>query len=234
MSMYAPEVSSTSSHARGPRPLSITCVKPSCACVSKPRIELLELLARSVLDVAVERVAVRVDADGQRAEVLDTELPEALRHQLLPGDLLDLLDLGGLERRRAADDCEVDHPEPLHRLDRLVGEAALAADRAHAVLLAKWLGEAHHAGRRRRTDTDFLVLAGAELAHAGRGVQEERTREIHRRLDALVEDAHLRAVANADDVTLDDHLVAGVKLADLSRIGDRERDFVRRHHASRS
>src|SRR5438477_9012122 len=163
MSMYAPEVSSTSSHARGPRPLSITCVKPSCACVSKPRIELLELLARSVLDVAVERVAVRVDADGQRAEVLDTELPEALRHQLLPRHLLDLLDLGGLERRRAADDCEVDHPEPLHRLDRLVREAALAADRADAVLRAERLGEAHHPRARRRADADLLVFAAVQL-----------------------------------------------------------------------
>src|SRR5438046_8457697 len=162
MSMYAPEVSSTSSHARGPRPLSITCVKPPCVCVSKPRIELLELLARGVLNVAIERVAVRVDADGQRAEVLDAELPEALGHQLLPGDLLDLLDLRRLERRRAADDREVHHPETLHRLDRLVGEAALAADRPHAVLLAERLGEAHHARGGRRADADLLVLAGAD------------------------------------------------------------------------
>ena len=50
------------------------------------------------------------------------------------GDLLDLLDLRRLERGSAADDREVDHPELVHRLDRLVGEAALAADRAHAVL----------------------------------------------------------------------------------------------------
>src|SRR5438876_4270722 len=207
MSMYAPEVSSTSSHARGPRPLSITCVKPSCACVSKPRIELLELLARGVLDVAVERVAVRVDADGQRAEVLDTELPEALRHQLLPGDLLDLLDLGRLERRCPADDCEVDHPMLAHRLDRLVREAALAADRAHTVLRAERLGEAHHAGARGGADADRLVLV-ADLANAGRGVEQERALQVHGGLDALVEDPDLGPVADADYVALDDHLVA--------------------------
>src|SRR2546421_1831915 len=173
MSMYAPEVSSTSSHARGPRPLSITWVKPACPCVSKPRIELLELLAGCVLHVAVERVPVRVDADGQRAEILDAKLPEALGHQLLPGDLLDLLDLRRLERRRAADDREVDHPEPLHRLDRLVGEAALSADRAHAVLRAERLGEAHHPGARRRADADLLVAAVVGLAPApGRGEEE--------------------------------------------------------------
>src|SRR5207237_1645220 len=137
-----------------------------------------------------------------------------------PSDLLDLLDLRRLERRRAADDREVDHPEPLHRLDRLVWEAALAADRAHAVLRAERLGEAHHACGSGGADADLLVLAGAEFAHAGRRVEEERAREVHRRLDALVEDADLRAVADPDDVTLDGHLVARAQLQDLRRIGD--------------
>src|SRR3954447_11713695 len=131
-------------------------------------IELLELFLRGGLDVVVERVAVRVDADRERPEVLDAELPQALGHQLLPGDLLDLLDLGRLERRGPADDREVDHPEPLHRVDRLVREAALAADRAHAVLRAERLGEAHHARARRRADAELLVLALADLAHVRR------------------------------------------------------------------
>src|SRR5215210_1213529 len=101
MSMNSPLVSSTSSHARGPRPLSITCVRPPSRCSSRnsePGIELLQLLLRRGLDVVVERVPVRVDADGERAEVLHPEAPEALGHQLLPGDLLDLLDLRRLER----------------------------------------------------------------------------------------------------------------------------------------
>src|SRR5919199_3060949 len=106
-----------------------------------------------------------VDADGERAEIPDAEAPEALRHQLLPGDLLDLLDLGRLEGRRAADDREVDHPEPPHRLDRLVGEAALAADRAHAVALAERLREPDHPCARRGPDAEGLVPARPELAH---------------------------------------------------------------------
>src|SRR5438876_3146558 len=140
MSTYCPAVSNMPSISRRLRPLSMTCVRPSVRGLpgrggrsrnpSKLGIELLQLLVGCGLDVVVERVAVRVDADGERAEVLDAELPQALRHQLLPRDLLDLLDLRGFERSRAADDREVDHSVLAHRVDRLVWEAALAANRA--------------------------------------------------------------------------------------------------------
>src|SRR2546423_4520495 len=190
-----------SSQARGPRPLSMTCVRPRCRprFNSKSGIELLQLGAGAQLHVPVEAVAVRVDAHGQRAEVPDAELPEALGHELLPEHLLDLLDLRRLERGRAADDREVDHPELVHRLDRLVREAALAADGADAVLRSERLREAHHARARRRADADLLVAAVVELADAGRRVEQERAAEVHRRLDALVEDADLRAGSDADD-----------------------------------
>src|SRR5580765_1200634 len=174
--MCSPATSSTSSHARGPRPLSITWVSPWCGVKprSKSLIELLELRLSALLHVVEDRVAVRVDPDGERAEVLHSELPEALGHELFPRDLFDLLDLRRLERGSAADDCEIDHAQSLHRLDRLVRQTALAADRAHAVLRAKTLREAHHARGRRRADADLFVLARPELAHAGCGVQEER------------------------------------------------------------
>src|SRR4051812_5411388 len=173
--MWSPATSSTSSHARGPRPLSITCVSPTCSgrLRLKAGKDLLQFLLGAGLDVAVERVAVRVDADGERAEVLDAELPEALGHEVFPRDLFDLFDLRRLEGRSAADDREVDHPELVHRLDGLVGEAALAADRAHAVLPAERLGEPHHARRRRRADADLLVLALRDLADVRRRVQQE-------------------------------------------------------------
>src|SRR5690242_20061817 len=103
MSMKSPLVSSTSSQARGPRPLSITCVRPPARGArprSKPLIEHLQFLLGPLLHVVEERVAVRVDADGERAEVFNQELPEALGHELLPVDLLDLLDLRRLERSR--------------------------------------------------------------------------------------------------------------------------------------
>src|SRR6266496_1335811 len=179
MSTNWPAVSKSPSTSRMFSPLSITCVSPSvrgfpgrCGRFRKPSLkpgnDSLQSLLRRGLHVVVERVAVRVDADGQRPEVLDAELPEALRHQLLPGDLLDLLDLRGLERGGAADDREVDHPVLAHRLDRVVGEAALAADRAHAVASAERLGEAHHPRARRRADADLFVAALADLAPPGR------------------------------------------------------------------
>src|SRR4051794_5364541 len=245
MSTNWPPVSNMPSMSRRFRPLSMTCVKPSvrglpgrCGRFRNPSLEpckdVLQFLLRCGLNVVVERVAVRVDADGQWTEVLDAELPEALGHELFPGDLLDLLDLRRLERRRSADDCEVDHAVLAHRLDRLVGKAALAADRAHAVLRSERLGETDHARARRRADADLLVLSLGDLANAGRRVQEERAAQIHRRLDALVEDADLRPVADTDDVTLDGHLVAGAQLQDLLRIRDRERHLVRRHQNSLS
>src|SRR5262245_3801755 len=102
MSTKAPPTSNIPSMSRRLRPLSITWVSPSVRGLPeragrsrKPSWKPLEagkdllqsLLGRS-LDVVVERAAVRIDADRERPEVPDAELPEALGHELLPGDLL--------------------------------------------------------------------------------------------------------------------------------------------------
>src|SRR5438128_11025985 len=245
MSTKSPPVSNIPSMSRVLRPLSMTCVSPTWRGLPgragtpshpslKPGIELLQFLRRTSLNVVIERVAVGVDADDQRPEVLDTELPQAFRHQVLPGNLLDLLDLCRLERSRAADDCEVDHAEPVHRLDRVVGESALAADRPDPVLGSESLREADHAGARGRADADLLVATRSELADVRRRVQQEGAGEVHRRLDALVEDPDLRAVADADDVALHGDLVAGAQLQDLGGVRDREGDLVARHQNSLS
>ena len=111
---------------------------------------------------------------------------------------------------------------------------------ADSVLRAERLGEANHARARRRADADLLVLAlafgiGGDLAHVRRGVEQERTAEVHRRLDLLIENPDLRPVSDADDVPLDGHLVARLELQDLGGVGDRERHLVNGHgQASRS
>src|SRR3954463_3533105 len=99
MSTNSPPTSNIPSMSRRLRPLSITCVRPTARGLPgrsgrsrnpslKPGIELLQLLVGPCLHLVVEAGAVGVDADGQRAEVLDAELPEALGHQVLPGHLL--------------------------------------------------------------------------------------------------------------------------------------------------
>src|SRR5262249_32996707 len=240
MSTNCPAVSNMPSMSRRFRPLSMTWVRPSerglpgrCGRSRNPSlkagIELLQLLVGGGLHVVVERVPVGVDADGERPEVLDAGLPQALGHQLRPGALLDLLDLRRLERGGAADDREIDHPVAAHRLDRLVREAPFAADRPYAVLLPERLREPDHAGACRRADADRVVAAVLALADAGRRVEQERAAEAHPPLDALVENADLRAVADTDDVALDDDLVAGAELEDLALVRDREGDLVNGH-----
>src|SRR5262245_11080568 len=211
------------------RPLSMTCVRPVWRGLgaragrsrnpSESSNDLLQSLRGFGLNVAVHRVAVRVDADPERAEVLDAELPEALGHELLPVDLLDLLDLGRLEGCGAADEREVDHAVLLHRLDRLVWEPAFPGDGADAVVAPERLGEAHHAGARRRAHAHRLVLARAELADVRRGVEQEGAFEVERRVDALVEDPDLRAVADPEDVAVDGDQVARVELTDVLLAG---------------
>src|ERR671936_666337 len=161
MSTNCPAVSKRPSMSRRLRPLSMTWVRPSARGFPgrggrsrKPSlesgIELLQLLLGAFLDVVEHGISVAVDSDGERTKVLDAKLPEALGHELLPGDLLDLLDLGRLERGRSTDDREVDHSEAL--------------------------GEADHAGARRRADADLLVSSGSELSYARCGVKQEGAR----------------------------------------------------------
>ena len=84
-----------------------------------------------------------------------------------------------------------------------------------------------------RRDPGLLVLAFGHLAHAWGGVEQEGTREVHGRLDSLVEDAHLRAVADADDVPVDEHRVSRAQLAD-GLLGRGEGDALLGHQASLS
>src|SRR5215211_4580941 len=212
----------------------MTWVRPPFASGrSKSGKDLLQTLRGRFVHVVEHRVSVRVDPDPERPKVLDAEDPEAFGHELLPVDLLDLLDLGRLQGRRAADDREVDHPVLAHRLYRVIREPAFAGDRPHAVVPAEALREPHHAGACRGADAERVVAAVVALADVGRGVKQERAAEIEGRLDALVEDPDVRAVPDPDDVAVDRHEVAGTELADVL-FGSGEGQSVLGHQASRS
>src|SRR5437764_14561785 len=97
MSTNCPAVSKRPSISRRFIPLSMTCVRPSVRGLPgragrsrkpslKAGIELLQLLLSRGLHVVVQRAAVGVDADRQRAEVLYAEFHEDLGLQLISGD----------------------------------------------------------------------------------------------------------------------------------------------------
>ena len=83
--------------------------------------------------------------------------------------------------------------------------------------------------RRARHESATLGERSGDSRSPLAGSDDQDGETSQRRLDSLVEDADLRPVANADDVPLHDHLVAGAQLEDLLRIRDREGDFVDRH-----
>ena len=64
-------------------------------------------------------------------------------------------------------------------------------------------------------------------------MEKQRAAQVHLRALSLVEHPDLRPVADADDVPVDRHGVAGTELADL-RLVDREGEPVVGHQASRS
>ena len=87
----------------------------------------------------------RIHPDQQRAEMPDAKTPQAFRMQIVEIDILDLLDPGGLQRRRAADDRQIGAAEFRERSERVGSHAALADDDAHALALHQRAREPLHA-----------------------------------------------------------------------------------------
>src|SRR5205085_1276193 len=131
-------------------------------------------------------------------------------------DLLDLLDLHRLQRRGAADDRQVDAPVFFHLVDRVLEETGFADHRADAVLLDQAGIEPVHTRGGRGADANLFIFAIGKFFHAGRGVQADGAGQIRRRRDAFVENADLRGVPDAEDVTVD---VDGIFELEVSDVG---------------
>ena len=65
-------------------------------------------VAGGMIDRVVQTSTVAVHRDQQRSEIVNAELPEAFRIEVIEVDVLDRVDPRRLQRRRAADDCEID------------------------------------------------------------------------------------------------------------------------------
>src|SRR5437868_5073955 len=63
--------------------------------------------ARRLIHLHVNAAAMAVHGDDERTEATHAELPQRLRIEIVHVEVLDRLDPGRLERRRAADDREI-------------------------------------------------------------------------------------------------------------------------------
>src|SRR2546423_3850585 len=111
---------------------------------------ILAALARDAADFRVQTAAIAVHRHQQRAEAFHAQLPQRFRIEIIEVDILNRLDPGGLERRRAADDCTIRAAQLDERAQRSIAQATLADHQAHAVLGEERTGEALHAVAGRR------------------------------------------------------------------------------------
>ena len=89
-------------------------------------------------------------------------------------DVLDLLDPGRFQRRRAADDGEIGPAEIGERRQRVRTHAALADDQAHAFALHQRTRETLHAHRGGGADAERRIARPARPARAQRGARWAR------------------------------------------------------------
>src|SRR5260221_14702311 len=83
-------------------------------------------LARGVVHIGIEAAAMTVHRHDQRPEAAHAELPERFGIEIVEVDVLDRLDPGRLERRRAADDREICAAHFLEGVERVQAQATLA------------------------------------------------------------------------------------------------------------
>src|SRR5215510_11186320 len=209
------------------------------SCTALPALDtersehLRAFCARRGVDVAIEATAVAVHADEQRAEAADAEFPERLGIEVVEVDVLDRLDPGRLERRRAADDGEIGAAEIVKRVQRGLTQAPLADDHPHAVLGHEGAGETLHPRARSRADADRgvprrMLARGLDLLDVRCSVDRRVTAQIEAGRASAVEHVNLRRIADAVERAVQRHRVADAQRADLA-LRDRCSEVPMRH-----
>src|SRR5688572_11979300 len=144
------------------------------------------LVTRRSVDDRVEIAAMAVHRNQQRTEALDAEFPQRFGIEIVEVNFLDLLDPGRLERRRTADDSQIDTAQLAECLLRRREQPAFADHDADPILLHQRTRETLHARARGGADTHRLVAGGrrsgfADPAHVGRSMYHRVTAQVEAR-----------------------------------------------------
>src|SRR5688572_11058408 len=126
-------------------------------------------LLRCSLDPGIKARAVAVHSNEHGAESVDAELPQRLGVEVIEVDVLDRLDPGGLQRRRAADDGQIGPADLGKTLQGILAQPTLADDQPDRVLLHQGPREPLHPVAGGGADANSLI-AGWRLPHVGRGL----------------------------------------------------------------
>ena len=174
---------------------------------------LADFLDRSVLllvelDLVLLKqvVAVRVDGDDQRAELLDLAAPQRFGHaQLVPVVLGNALYLGGGDNGAAGGEHAVDRAELLAGTLGVGAHAALAHDDADTGVLDELILELFHAHRGRGADGNHLVgvVLTGNGADNGAGVEDGLVADVVGQLTTALNQAAVRHVAAGHEIAVE-------------------------------
>lgn len=167
---------------------------------------------------------VSVDSHYQRPEVLDAKLPEAFGHEVLPPDVFDLFDLHGLECCRAADDGQVGAAQFFHGLDARFEQSAFAYNCSDLVALKQAGYKAIHARAGCCSNGKLFVSSIRQFLDPRCCVQAHRASEVHGRVDAFIEDADLRSIADPKDRAADEYGILELESAYAGLVERRSQD----------
>ena len=144
-----------------------------------------------------------------------------------------MLDPGGFQSRRPANDGEIHTAELTERRKGILAQTALADDDAHTELSHERSSEALHAIRGCGAHANRLVAGGEsrarlDFSHVRRGVDYRMAAQVETRGAAAIEQVDLRRVANAVERALQRDRIVDPQRPHL-RFGNRCGQFMMCH-----
>ena len=220
--------------------------QPRPAANAFPSIEVVDVLVDFVDDrlllfvedlfVLLEKVvALRVDRNDHRPEVLHAHHPDRLGHaELLPVVLFDFFDLARGKDGAAARPHAVKGLVVAAARFRVGAHAAFADDDLDARVADEFALELFHAHGGRGTDGNHLVAASRLVAagdHDGARVEDGLAREVHGERTVLLHETHVDVVARGDEITREVDDVADFDPFEIF-VFDRRGEMMRFHSST--